>query len=411
MNEWPAGWYREKEAARPFDAVDPADSPGAANEWTVHLPAGGRDAGAADGTARASQAGPAWPSQPPVRSGTDARPPWPTGPPVGGGGSRRRLGPGRVLRILGVVVVILLVVVVGMYFYLDSKLQRGNMLVDYSGRPAATAGQTWLITGSDSRQGLTRQQERQLATGFDVGGHRSDTILLLHISANGAPAVLISVPRDSYVPIPGYGYNKINAAYSFGGPRLLAKTLQNVTGLRIDHYMGIGFGGLVNVVNAVGGVRMCLPQPIRDPAAGLHLRQGCQNLSGNEALGFMRTRHQFTSQDLQREQNQRVFIRALLTKMTSPGTLLNPFAAVPAALGSADSIKVDRGTHLYQLISVAFALRHPQTTTVPIADSNYSTSVGDSVLWDRTRALELFNDLKADRRVPRSLLTGSRVAG
>ena len=106
-----------------------------------------------------------------------------------------------------------------------------------------------------------------------------------------------------------------------------------------------------------------------------------------------------------------MFIRALLTKMTSPGTLLNPFAAVPAALGSAGSIKVDRGTHLYQLISVAFALRHPQTTTVPIADSNYSTSVGDSVLWDRTRALELFNDLKADRRVPRSLLTGSRVAG
>lgn len=408
MNEWPAGWYREKEAAQPYDDGEPAGSPGAVNERTVHLPAGGRDAGAGDG---AGQAGPVWPNQPPLRSGPEGARQWPPGPPVGGGSGRRRLGPGRVLRILGLLVVILLVVVVGMYFYLDSKLQRGNMLVDYSGRPAAAAGATWLITGSDSRQGLTRQQERRLATGFDIGGHRSDTILLLHISASGAPAVLISVPRDSYVPIPGYGYNKINAAYSFGGPRLLAKTLQNVTGLRIDHYMGIGFGGLVNVVNAVGGVRMCLPQPIHDPAAGLHLRQGCQTLNGNEALGFMRTRHQFTSQDLQREQNQRVFIRALLTKMTSPGTLLNPFAVVPAALGSTGSIKVDRGTHLYQLISVAFALRHPQTTTVPIADSNYSTSVGDAVLWNRTRALELFNYLKADRRVPRSLLTGSRVAG
>ena len=82
--------------------------------------------------------------------------------------------------------------------------------------------------------------------------------------------MLVSLPRDSYVPIPGYGCNKINAAYSFGGPKLLAKTVQNVTGLRIDHYMGIGFGGFVGVVNAVGGVRMCLKTPLYDqhPAPG-----------------------------------------------------------------------------------------------------------------------------------------------
>jgi LCP family protein required for cell wall assembly len=316
-----------------------------------------------------------------------------------------------VLRILGALLVLLLVLVVGLYFYLDSKLQRGTILVNYSGRPAAAAGQTWLITGSDSRQGLTRQQMRRLKTGVDISGNRSDTILLLHIPANGGPSVLISVPRDSYVPIPGYGYNKINAAFSFGGPRLLAETLQNVTGLRIDHYMGIGFGGLVKVVDAVGGVRMCLPQPLNDPAAGLHLRKGCQTLDGAQALGFMRTRHLFTSQDLQREQNQRLFIRALLTKMTSPGTLLNPFAILPAALGSAGSLKVDQNTHLYQLVRVAFALRHPQTTTVPVANSNYPTAVGDAVQWDRARALELFNDLRADRRVPKSLLTGSHLAG
>ena len=189
---------------------------------------------------------------------------------------RSRLGRPRGRRILAILltaVLILLILAGGMYFYLDSKLTRVNVLADYAGRPAAGSGQNWLITGSDSRQGLTRAQERKLATGFDVSGQRSDTILILHIPANGNPAVLISLPRDSYVPIPGYGWNKLNAAYSFGGPSLLARTVQDATGLRIEHYMGIGFGGLVNVVNAVGGVQMCLPHSIHDRAAGLHLRR------------------------------------------------------------------------------------------------------------------------------------------
>ena len=173
-----------------------------------------------------------------------------------------------------------------------------------------------------------------------IGGHRSDTVMLLHIPSSGQ-SVLVSLPRDSYVNIPGFGMNKLNAAYSFGGPKLLAKTVQNATGLRIDHYMGIGFGGLVNVVNAVGGVRMCIPQNLDDPASGLHLKKGCQNLNGAQALGFVRTRHLFATQDLQREQDQRVFIKALLSKMTSPGTLVNPFATVPGRLRRGG--RADRG--------------------------------------------------------------------
>ena len=273
-----------------------------------------------------------------------------------------------------------------MYFFLDSKLHRENVLVDYSGRPAASAGQNWLIAGSDSRQGLSAKQERRLATGFDVSGQRSDTIMILHVPSNGGPSVLVSLPRDSYVPIPGYGYNKINAAYSFGGPKLLAKTVQNVTGLRINHYMGIGFGGFVNVVNAVGGVRMCLKAPLHDPAAGLHLHKGCQTLNGGEALGYVRTRHKFADQDLQRVQDQRLFLRALLSKMTSTGVMLNPFAAIPAAIGVADTLTVDQGTSLYQLIGVAFALRNPETTTVPIANPNYLTANGDAVQWNSAQA-------------------------
>ena len=425
MNEWPSGWFRD-EKPKPAGGADGsgAAQPGS-GEPTVRLPAGSAGAApAAGGYARAAggRGGPragAWPEQPPLYgppgSGQRGRAPatyqrTPQPLPRGRGGRTGRHRGRRILLIAGCVVLVVLVLLGAMYFFLDSRLARNNALVDYAGRPAAGAGQNWLITGSDSRAGLTRAQKRQLHTGSDAG-HRSDTILILHIPSNGGRPVLISLPRDSYVNIPGYGQNKINAAYSFGGPKLLAQTVQNSTGLRIEHYIGIGFGGLVNVVDAVGGVRMCLPTSIHDQASGLHLKAGCQTLDGAEALGYVRTRHQFANQDLQREQNQQLFLRALLRKMTSPATLLNPFASVPAAFGAAGAVKVDKGTHLYQLLQLALALRNPQTTTVPIANANVATAAGDAVLWDNARANQLFRDLNHDRPVPKSLLTGSHLAG
>jgi LCP family protein required for cell wall assembly len=330
------------------------------------------------------------------------------GSPAGGSG-RRWLRPRRIIAIIGALLALLIVAVAGTYFYLNSQLIRRNVLVNYAGRPAVSAGQNWLIAGSDSRQGLTARQERQLATGHDIGGHRSDTVMILHMPSNGGRPVLVSLPRDSYVPIPGYGSNKINAAYSFGGPRLLAETVQNITGLRIDHYMEIGFGGFVRVVNAVGGVDMCIKEPLNDPAAGLHVKRGCQTLDGAQALGYVRSRHLFANQDLQRIEDQRLFMKALLKKMTSAGVMLNPFAAVPAALGAADTLTVDQGTNLYQLLRVAFALRNPETTTVPIATGE-TLAVGDVLIWNHAQATQLFNDLKDDQPVPKSLLTGSTQA-
>ena len=362
--------------------------------------------GTSGGSGRDAPTAP-WPAQPPARGPRRG-----AGSPGGGsprtGPGRRWLRPRRIIAVLAVLIALVVILTVAMYFFLDSKLNRRNVLVDYSGRPAASAGTNWLIAGSDSRQGLTDAQIRQLATGFGVSGQRSDTIMLLHIPSNGGQPVLISLPRDSYVPIPGYGYNKINAAFALGGPRLLARTVQNVTGLRVDHYMGIGFGGFVSVVNAVGGVRICIKVPLHDPAAGLNLNPGCQTLDGAQALGYVRTRHLYADQDLQRVQDQRLFLRALLSKMTSPGVVLNPFAAVPASIGAADTLTVDQGTSLYQLIRVAFALRHPETTTVPIANASYVTSnAGDAVLWNTTEARQLFGALAADQPVPKGLITGS----
>jgi LCP family protein required for cell wall assembly len=331
------------------------------------------------------------------------------------GGPRWRvwLRPRRIFGVLALVIALLLAATVGTYFYLNSKLHRGNILVDYPGRPLPGSGTNWLIAGSDSRQGLTRAQERAYSTGrLDATGYgRSDTILILHIPAGGGKPVLISIPRDSYVNIPGHGMDKINAAFSIGGPALLAKTIQSDTGLYINHFMDIGFGGFVNVVNDIGGVRMCVTHALNDSASGVHLTKGCQILSGGEALAYVRDRHSFATQDLQREQDQRIFLKALLSKMTSTGVMLNPFAVLPAASGAAGNLTVDQGTSLYQLVKVAMALRNPLTTTVPIANSNYSTWAGDSVLWDRGQAKTLFNDLQAGQAVPGSLITGSKNGG
>jgi LCP family protein required for cell wall assembly len=318
---------------------------------------------------------------------------------------RRRPRVQLILAVLAALVIVVAIVAVAAYSYLNSKLIRINALVPAA---AASAGQNWLITGTTGA--ITRKQERHLHTGADTDD-AADTLMLLHIPANGGPPVLVSIPRDSYVPIPGYGMNKINAATSFGGARLMVRTVQDVTGLTINHYLGIGYVGLVNAVNAIGGLTMCFPHPLRDAASGIHLKKGCDTLNGKQALEFVRTRHQFATQDLQREQNQRVFIKALLAKMLSPGTLLNPFAIIPAAAGSAGALTVDQGTNLKDLIGVAFALRSPQTTTVPIANANYLTPVGDALQWDRPAALRLFHDLQTDHPVAKRLLTGSHLAG
>ncbi|SRR6266566_7107072 len=419
MDGWPEEWFRNDAASRIGGAGDRGPGPGpgrtegdptvqvpyrnAGNQAAAAPPPGTAWPGQVQGQGQGQgQGGTAWPDQPPPRgSGVQAS-------RASGGGTRRRGR--RVLKIIAGVLVVLLAATAGMYFYLDAKLHRAAVLADYSGRPVGSAGQNWIITGSDSRQGLTRQQENQLATGHDVTGQRSDTIMLLHIPGNGGKPTLVSLPRDLYVVIPGYGQNKLNAAFAFGGPKLLAQTVQNYTGLRVDHYMEIGFGGLVSVVDAVGGVNICVKHALHDTASGLSLQPGCQTLSGGQALGYVRDRHSFTASDLQRVQDQRAFLKALLGKATSPAVFLNPLRSIPTATNSVNALTVDQGTHLYQLVRVAFALRGPQTTTVPVAGGTTTASGQDVLLTDHAKATALFNDLGSDRPVPKSLLSGTSGA-
>jgi LCP family protein required for cell wall assembly len=428
MDEWPEGWFRgeQREGGAANSGDNRAGGTDKSGDRTVSIPATNAagqyqvgqysaDATGSGGPGRAAPPG-GWPAQPPATSRgaagsliTSPRSPSGTGGPILPGSARWRrwMRPRRILAVIAAVVAAVLLFTVGTYFYLNSQLNKSNVLVSYAGRPAPGSGTNWLITGSDSRQGLTRAQERALSTGVNISGQRTDTIMILHLPAGSGRAVLISIPRDSYVSIPGHGMSKINAAFTFGGPKLLAQTVQNATGLYINHYMGIGFGGFVRVVNAVGGVRMCLATALHEASSGVHLKKGCQTLNGGQALAYVRDRHSFNTQDLQREQDQRLFLRALLNKMTSTGVMLNPFAAIPAASDTAGNLTVDQGASLYQLVEVARAMRNPITTTVPIATSTAITPAGESVLWNSAQAKELFTALRTDSKIPKALITGS----
>jgi len=351
-----------------------------------------------------------WGAQPPLVSPPGAPPTGAPGRSGSGGGRRWRFWgqPGRhgrrIALVIGVVILLVIAGTAGSYFWVNGKLNRSVAL---PATTAASAGTNWLIVGSDARNGLTTKQIVQDHVGFDFGTDDSDSLMLLHMGS-GRP-VLISIPRDSYVPIPGHGDNKINAALAYGGPQLLVQTVESVTGLKINHYMGIGFGGLVSVVNTIGGVRICLSSGINDSYSGADLSAGCHNLNGTQALAFVRDRHSFADSDLQRIQDQRAFLKALLAKATSPGVYLNPFSSFPFASTAASSIAVDKGTSLYDLLQAAFALRNPLTGTVPIANADLQTAAGDSVEWNQSQALELFNALQKDKPVPAGLLTGTTV--
>ncbi len=393
-DDW-QGWYQGE--------------PSSGGQPTETYQGGGAGGSGGAGTAASGRAG-AWPSQPPTRSKPGQGQPgrWDLG--GRGGGRRWRFWgqPGRrgrrIALILGVVVVVLIAGLAGTYFWLNGKL---NTSVTLPATSLTSAGTNWLITGSDSRAGLSRAEIDALHVGFDEGTLNSDSIMLLHIGS-GRP-VLISIPRDSYVDIPGHGMSKINAALAYGGASLLIQTVENVTGLKIDHYMGIGFSGLVAVVNKIGGVPICLKTALDDSYSGVHLAAGCHNLNGVQALAFVRDRHSFPTEDLQRIQDQRAFLSALLKKATSPGVYLNPFTALSFGSTAASSMSVDAGTSLLDLVQAASALRDPETGTVPIADNNYFTSAGDTVLWNNAQAAKLFKALKNDSPIPAGLLSATTI--
>jgi len=322
-----------------------------------------------------------------------ARPP---GPP-------RR--PGRLLRILALV----LAVLVGYAVLLAAVGLVGLDRVEAApagDRPAGGPGSTWLLVGSDSREGLSEQEQATLSTG-STDTRLTDTILLLTTAPGGVPT-LVSIPRDSLVSIPGYGENKVNAAYALGGPALLVQTVEQATGVRVDGYVEIGFDGFYQVVQAVGGVDLCLPAPITDERAGINLPAGCQTLAGADALGYVRARYSDPNGDLGRVERQRAFLSALADRATSPAVLLNPFRAVPLAAAAGQALTVDTATGPIDLARFALALRAAtgesgQMLTVPFG-GYATTDAGSVVLWDPGPTQALWSAIRDGAPIPAELV-------
>lgn len=291
----------------------------------------------------------------------------------------------------GTLLIIPLVLLMVMAVWADARLNRVDAL------PAEhidnTAGTNWMLVGSDSRAGLTDAEIEKYGTGGDMGGAgRTDTIMLLHIPTTGQ-AQLISIPRDSYVSIQGYGMDKINAAYSYGGPELLTQTVENATGLRVDHYAEIGMGGLAKLVDLVDGIEMCPEEPMYDPNANLNIDAGCQTFDGATALGYVRSRASANG-DLDRVKHQREFFAALMNTVTSTKTLANPGDILPLISHASGTFTVDSHDHVWDLARVAWAMRSGVATeTVPIGGFQ-DTDVGSVVLWDELAAEELFASIR-----------------
>ncbi|SDT07883.1 LCP family protein [Microlunatus soli] len=304
--------------------------------------------------------------------------------------------PGRkVLAVVGILVLALIVWLIAVPIYAWSHVDR--VAYEPSGdRPDDQPGTTYLLVGSDSRSGLTKAEKKKLGTGSSAGG-RTDTMMILYVPPGGEPA-LISLPRDSFLEIPGHGSNKLNAAYSFGGPKLLTKTVEQNTGLRIDEYVEVGFAGFVNVIDAIGGVEVCLKKPIKDKDSHINLKAGCQNLEGKNALGYVRMRKADAEGDLGRVKRQRQMVSAMASKAASPASVLNPVRYWKLANAGTDSLAVGENTSMFAMLRMGLAMGKVSssgglTLTVPISNPDASTSAGSSVLWDDKEAKDMFGQI------------------
>jgi LCP family protein required for cell wall assembly len=364
----------------------------------------------AEGEAAAG-AGQAGTPKPPAHAGVPGRPAAtqsrqaPSEPPPRRPSSAGRDGSGvsgrRVARWVGGAFVVVLGALVVLAAIAWSRIDKVDAIPDDHGA-AVSEGRVYLLVGSDSREELTPEEQAELGTG-STAGRRTDTIMLLHVPTDGRPA-LISVPRDSVVEIPGHGEERINAAYAFGGAPLLVQTLENATGVAIDDYVEIGFGGFASVVDALGGVEICLDEPVQDDKAHIDLPAGCQVLDGVNALGYARARDFDPTADLGRVQRQRELIGSIAGTAVSPSTLLNPVALTRTALAGGDALTIDEQTGPIDLGRFALGMRRVtsgagDTLTVPLG------RVGNTVDWDEEQAGILWTALRDGTEVPADLIT------
>jgi LCP family protein required for cell wall assembly len=275
----------------------------------------------------------------------------------------------------------------------------GRISVGTSGTPSS-GPLNILVAGVDIRAGLSAHQQALLHVGHAVSDN-SDTLMLVHVPADHSYVQVISLPRDSWVRIPGHGMNKINSAFGIGGAPLMVRTVAAATGLTINDYIEVNFLGFVKVIDALGGVNICLPFAVDDAYSGLHLSAGAHHVNGITALEFARDRHSFAASDLARIGNQQQLLATLLSQSVNAGTLSNPFELRRLLSSLTSAIQVDQGLNIVSLASQLRGIRPRDVafSTVPLANLNYQTPAGQSaVLWNASQASRLFSELKNDQR-------------
>ncbi|WP_055486657.1 LCP family protein [Streptomyces sp. WMMB 322] len=296
-----------------------------------------------------------------------------------------------------------------------------------AGRPARGPGMNILLVGLDRREGLSQKTKNRL----HVNGKQcdcTDVMMLLHISADRRRVSVVSIPRDSYVRFAahrdhgkGFGkiterttrhLGKINSAYAHGGPALTIRTVEQSTGVRIDHYAETDFPGFEKTVNRLKGTQVCSAEPLKDKNSGLKLAAGTHTLNGNHALRFVRARHVDPPGDLGRIRRQQHVLGDLLRTLTSDRTAGSPLEVVRAAAALSGSVRWDKGFTTRDMARLARDLRgltakRTEFATVPIQDFDHRAPVwGSTLRWDGPRARALFADLRADRPITGNTVTG-----
>ncbi|MEV0617114.1 LCP family protein [Nonomuraea sp. NPDC050404] len=271
--------------------------------------------------------------------------------------------------------------------------------VDAGVTAAASRGaENILLVGVDKRDDLTRQEQNRLKLGRE-SGQRTDTMMVIHLSEDHSKVTVVSLPRDTWTTIPGKGEHKINSAYQFGGPKLARQTVEAATGLQINRYIEVNILGFIDVVDSLGGVTVCTPEPINDTKIALNLPAGTHQLDGVRALGYARTRATARS-DLDRIDRQQQVISALLNRALSADTLANPAKLAAFVRSTLSTVKVDPDDGLIGLATQMqdVSLDDVKFAEVPLSDVNFKSPTGESaVLWDKQAAKDLFAKINADQ--------------
>lgn len=288
---------------------------------------------------------------------------------------RRRKGSARrrVMATLSIILVALIAWPIWLVWHTNSALNR----VDATSAMAGTPGTTYIFAGSDSREGWNPADPTE--------GERSDSTIMVHRAPNGQ-ASMVSLPRDSYLEIPGYGFNKLNAAFALGGPELLIETVELNTGIKVDHYVQIGMVGVTDIVDALGGVELCWDSDVSDDLSGMYWTAGCHVADGKEALAFSRMRYEDPYGDVGRQMRQRQVMNAVVTEALKPSVLLNPIKQLELSNAAADTLTVGKNTTVWDVAQLMLAMRKATSAglvgTPPISDPNAYNEVGSVMLWD-----------------------------